>query len=255
MKALLILGLALLLAAGVWWTGKRNATPDAAFAEKLYQKGVLNATGRDELLRRIRAGTLKVTETDLANDQVTEVAGSGPAAILAFCGEAFEMEFQYRTSNQEMLYELMEADKAADLPTNKSRVRVVSKYAAALKRFHNDTAALTRWYLQQLPARLRIEYAVPAEDSASEMGWTIYPPLSASEPELTHWVSERRSVFGKTRTRTARDLFALGLIEKPVYEELQRQLKRGQLRTEAQVCRMASELVPHPATYARAKAE
>ncbi|MDO7849405.1 hypothetical protein Q5H92_23780 [Hymenobacter sp. M29] len=256
MKALLILGLALLLAAGVWWTGKRGAGPGAAFAERLYQKGVLNAAGRAELLSRMRKGTLSVWETDSTGEQTAQVPTNGPPGILAFCAEAFQNEFQYRTFNQEMLYELMElANDSADQAPGKSRVRVVSKYAATLKRFHNDTVAFTRWYRQQLPARLRIEDAIRAEDSVGEMGWTIYPPLSAISPPLTHWISEQRSAFGKTRTRTARDLFALGLIEQPVYEELQRQLRMGQLRTEAEVCHTASELTQHRATYARTKAE
>ncbi|MDO7854394.1 hypothetical protein [Hymenobacter convexus] len=255
MKALLILGLALLLAAGVRWAGKREAGPGAAFAERLYQKGVLNAAGRDELLRRLRTGSLSVWETDSTGEQTSQVPANGPAGILAFCAEAFEREFQYRTYNEEMLRDMVAADDSADVPAGQPRGQLARRYAAALKRFQNDTAAAKRWYLQQLPARLRLEEAVPAEDSVGELGWTIYPPLSANTPPLTHWISERRSVFGKTRTRTARDLFALGLLEKPVYEELQRQLKQGQLRTEAEVCQRASELTQHRTTYARTKAE
>lgn len=255
MKALLILGLALLLAVAVKWTGRRETTPGMAFAEKLYQQGLLNAAGRDELRHRLRAGTLSVWEKHQFGDDVKEQTTNGPPGILAFCDEAFQREFQYRTFDQDMLYTMAEADTASDQPADRNRVRIASKYAAALKRLHNDTAALRRWYREQLPARLRLEEAVPAEDSVAQIGWTIYPPLSALTPPLNHWIGEQRSVFGKTRTRTAHDLFAVGLLEKPVYEELQRQLKQGQLRTEAEVCHQAAELVQHRATYARAKAE
>ncbi|MBF9142262.1 hypothetical protein [Hymenobacter properus] len=230
MKALLILGLALLLAAGVWWTGRRTAGPNAAFADKLYQRGLLNATGRAELLRRMRKDSLRVWDTDsLFSEQVTQISSNGPAGILAFCTEAFEREFQYRTYNEEMLQDLVATDDSADVPAGRPRGQLARRYAAALKRFHHDTAAAQRWYLQQLPARLRLEEAVPAEDSVGQLGCTIYPPLSA-QPAMNHWIGERRSVFGKTRTRTARDLFELGLIENPVYEELRRQLQLGQRR-------------------------
>jgi len=54
MKALLILGLAVLLAVVVRFVGQRTTTPGTAFAERLYRARLLTAAGRDELLRRMR---------------------------------------------------------------------------------------------------------------------------------------------------------------------------------------------------------
>lgn len=232
-----------------YWTAVPSRQDD--MANRLYQRRILSAAGRQELRRRLRAHTLVVREYDQVTQTTTEQPSTSAAAILAFCAEAFDAEFTYRT-----------LDTGAITPPLDSVGADATRLAAALtpyeqarQQFGEDTLAFQRWYVAQLPARLRLEEAIPAEDSLphTHQGWTIYPPLR--RPTLTHWIHAQRSVFGKTRTRTARDLYALGLIEQPVYALLLEQLQQGQLQTEEQVCQQAAELTMHRARYANNKAK
>ncbi|MBF9220146.1 hypothetical protein [Hymenobacter ruricola] len=251
MKALLILGLALLLAAGVWWTGKRNAGPNADFAEKLYRAGVLNAAGRDELLRRMQHNELKYERTDPLTQNSQEVFGTTRASVLNFCAEAFQAESAYRMPDVASS-DLFIAGQAPDSEESRAARQ---EFAQELKRFGGDTSALVRYRFDQQPARCKIEQAIPAEDSLPPGGWTIYPPLSIAPTGGQHWISERRSVWGKTRTRTARDLQAVGLLDAAAYRELQQGLQRGTLFNEMQVCQRAADLMQRPETFAQGFAE
>ena len=250
MKALLILGLALLLAAGVWWTGKRAAAPNAGFVEKLYQQGLLNAAGRDELLRRMRANELKFEHTDPLTHSSQEIQGTNRASVLNFCAEAFQTEFIYRLPTPDMeASDLYIAGQASD-PEKQAAVQ--KKLAQELKQFGGDTNAWLRHRYAQQPARVRIEDAIPAEDSLPRGGWTIYPPMSSpgGRPGLHHWISERRSVWGKTRTRTARDLLAVGLLDETAYQQLQKAMQESFMQ-ESEVCQMATTLMQRRQTYAQ----
>nr|GFB72077.1 inositol-phosphate phosphatase [Tanacetum cinerariifolium] len=81
---------------------------------------------------------------------------------------------------------------------------------AALRKTPVDTAAL----LQQFaPPGAAVEQAIRREDpparAANDTGWTIYPPLVGAGSTQQDQIAATRSAFGKTRTRTARDLYDL----------------------------------------------
>ena len=116
---------------------------------------------------------------------------------------------------------------------------------AALRQQPVDTAALQRRF-----AHSPIEQAIREEDPPvrrpDAQGWTIYPPLNPqAQKDL---VAASRSVFGKTRTRTARDLYELGLLTQPDYARVQQALAAQQLPTEAAVCQLAAQLALDRAT-------
>ncbi|WP_460555723.1 hypothetical protein [Hymenobacter daeguensis] len=250
MKALLILGLALLLALAVRYFGPPAAGPGAAVAERLYAVKLLNAAGRDELLRRMRANELKMERTDPFTDSRQEIPATNRASILSFCADAFQTELGYRLPTPDLeASDLYIAGQALD-PEKQTAAQ--HKLEQELKRFGGDTNAWLRHRYAQQPARTRIEEAIPTEDSLPKEGWTIYPPMSGLGvgPGLHHWISESRSVFGKTRTRTAHDLLAVGLLDKAAYQELQRIMRRGFLR-EAEVCQAAAAIMQRRQTYAQ----
>ncbi|WP_277232710.1 hypothetical protein [Hymenobacter sp. YC55] len=224
---------------------------EASIPEELYQRQILSAAGRDELLTRMRLGKLRIQEQDELTQTIEEESSNSPAAILAFCAEAFAAEFDYRTLDTEaMTVALASAsDSTSDIKSSEAK----TKYEQAQQRFKGDTAAFQQWYYEQLPARLKIEQAIAAEDSMLQMGWTIYPPLT--QPALHHWIHEKRSVLGKTRTRTVQDLYELNLIDATAYKQLQSLLKQDRLPTEVQVCQKAAELALHHAKYAKNKAK
>jgi len=244
-----MLGLAFLLALAVWFytrTAPLQPAGASIIAEQLYQRRLLSLAGRDELLRRIRHGELSIQDYDELHQTTAEQQSNGPAAILAFCVEAFQTEFNYRT--QELDVEAAAATGDSSYVDAQKASAIFNKYTQALARFKGDTAAFQRWYYQQLPARFKIENAIKAEDSLRQGGWTIYPPIGGL-PASHHWINNQRSVFGKTRTRTARDLQELGLIDAEVYQHLQELLHTGQLINEEQVCEKAASEMRHRADY------
>ncbi|WP_143436594.1 hypothetical protein [Hymenobacter crusticola] len=218
----------------------------STIAEQLYQRHLLSLAGRDELLRRIRHGDLRIQEYDELHQTVTEQQSNSPAAILAFCVEAFKAEFNYRT--QELDVEVAAATGDSSYVDTQKSSAIFDKYRQALARFKGDTVAFQQWYYRQLPARFKIENAIKAEDSLLQGGWTIYPPIGGL-PASHHWINNQRSVFGKTRTRTARDLREIGLIDVAVYQHLQELLRNGQLITEEQVCTKAASEMQYRANY------
>jgi hypothetical protein len=122
---------------------------------------------------------------------------------------------------------------------------------AELRKTPVDTAALLRQFAK---AGSSVEQAIREEDplirSTGGAGWTIYPPLGSGVGSTQQdWIAATRSAFGKTRTRTARDLFELGLLSQPDYEQVQQELAAQQLTTEAMVCQVAAQLALARATY------
>jgi hypothetical protein len=261
MKALLILGLALLLAVVVRLVGRRSTGAGPAFAERLYQHHLLTAAGRDELLRRMRQNELKFEQKDPLTHTVQKHFGTNRASILNFCAEAFQTEFNYREFGMadDLLLAASDDDQliagSAGPPTPESQARR-KRYQDELKRLGGDTAALLRWYYDQQPARLKIEQAIPAEDPMPQ-GWTIYPPMGGpyGTKALHHWIDERRSIWGKTRTRTAHDLLAVGLLDQAAYQELQKAMALGGFMSEMQVCQAAAGIMQRRETHAQEMAQ
>ncbi|RTQ48105.1 hypothetical protein EJV47_16845 [Hymenobacter gummosus] len=255
MKPLLYLCLTTALLLGLLRATRRPAAP-ADVAEQLLRRGILNAAGRAELQRRLRGGELRTEIRNPLTQVSTQWRDNSPAAVLAFCAEAFRQAFIYRTLPPELgpsdVYlggEALALSDSLSAPARAQRQRV----ADLLRRFQGDTAAVMREMYRQLPAQYHLEDKIKAEDSVAEGGWTIFPPL-ASLPRQ-HWIADGRSTLGKTRTRTARDLHALGLLDDAALRQVLAGIRSGQLRTEADVCQRGSELMQLAATAGPRRAE
>lgn len=207
----------------------------STIANRLYERQILNDEGRDELQRRITAKALHVEYTVPGSETHYPHQAVDAATVLAFCTEAFQAEMGYRTAMNTEVSDLYIAGQAP----NSGAIQVQrQKWEAALRQAKGDTAAVLRQWAS--PGQL-LEEKIPAEDTVASGGWTLYPPLSrAGLP--AHSIADTRSIFGKTRTRTARDFYELGLLTKPDYEVLRQELANKSLLREEQVCERAAQL-------------
>ena len=201
----------------------------AAMADQLYERQILSKAGREELKRQLADGRLLSPYSLPGTSRDGMLNGPTPSAVLQFCAQAFQAA-QMRRS--------------VSLTERQER-----QLQAALRQAPVDTAALLRRFAAP---GATVERAIRQEDPPvrSASGWTIYPPLTSgvgdTRPDL---IAATRSAFGKTRARTARDLYELGLLTQPDYEQVQHELAAQQLATEAGVCQLAAQLVLARATY------
>jgi len=219
----------------------------ATIADRLYARQVLSATGRDELKRRIAAHALRV---DFAlpgsNSAYNSHRAVDPATVLDFCVTAFQAEVAYRSGIDDAeLSDLYIAGQVLDSTAKRKQRQGQQRFAAAIREAKGDTMAALRRFMS--PGQL-LEEKIPAEDSVDTNGWTIYPPLSFRNLPR-HYIADTRSVFGKTRTRTARDLYELGLLTKTNYAVLTKELAAGELKSEIAVCQRAAELALEVAVH------
>jgi hypothetical protein len=212
----------------------------ATIADRLYERQILSKTGREELQRRIAAHRLQVEYAVPGTEYEHPHQAVDPATVLAFCAEAFQAEQGYRTGLSGVNSDLYIAGRPPDSAAMRAGQQ---QFAAALRRAGGDTVAALRQFAT--PGQL-LEEEIKAEDSVKETGWTIYSPLSSSSLPA-HCIADSRSIWGKTRTRTARDLYELGLLKEPDYALVKQELASGKLLTEEAVCQRAAELALHQA--------
>lgn len=208
----------------------------ATIADRLYERQILSAAGRDTLQQRIAAHALRATYQAPGRAATYADTLADPATVLAFCSELFQQELFYRLDFGHGYSSLSDSGAA----------RLRQRFAAALHDTHGDTAAAARRLAS--PPQL-IESQIRAEDSLSRTGWTIYPPLSALPAAITPGIAATRSVMGKTRTRTARDFYELGLVSEPHYAVLRRELAAGTLTDEVRLSQRAAELALETVSY------
>jgi hypothetical protein len=225
----------------------------ATIADRLYERQVLSAAGRDELKRRIAAHALSVTYK-LPGDHLVEPQHRAvdPATVLGFCTDAFLAELAYRSGigEETELSDIYIAGQVLDSTVGRKRRQAQQRFAAALREAKGDTMAVLRQFMS--PGQL-LEEKIPAEDSVEHGGWTIYPPLGR-DGLPPHCIADTRSIFGKTRTRTARDLYELSLLTKPDYAVVTKELAAGELTSELAVCQRAADLALDKAVYAARRA-
>jgi hypothetical protein len=254
-KPLLYLCLTTALLLGLLRVTRHQSAP-ADVADQLLRRGILNAAGRTELQRRLRGGELRTETPSPLTQESTEWRSNSPAAVLAFCAEAFQQAFVYRNLPAEFgppaVYVGGDALDPTDSLSAPARAEQ-QRFAASLQRFHGDTAAAMQAWYRQLPAQYHLEEKIKGEDSVAAGGWTIFPPVAPLPRQ--HWIADQRSTLGKTRTRTAHDLHALGLLDDAALRQLLAEIRGGQLRTEAELCRRGSELMLLAATAGPRRAE
>jgi hypothetical protein len=225
----------LLALLGLWACHGRAQAPAegdqwaATIADRLYERQILSKAGREELKRQLVDGRLFDTYSLLGSSRDRVVNGATPAAVLRFCVQAFQTAQMQRSGS---------------LTERQER-----QLQAALRKTPVDTAALLRQFTSPGAA---VEQAIREEDPPVRptSGWTIYPPLTSGAGNgRQDLIAATRSAFGKTRSRTARDLYDLGLLTQPDYEQVQQELAAQQLLNEADVCQLAAQLALVRATY------
>jgi len=219
-----------------------------AIAKKLHVKKILSDSGTKELLKRIDDRSLFIEEQGfnvVFQDIQQPGKKSGYASILAFCYEAFLRE------------ELVRGGFNSNTNPNKENAR----RNKALKKYEDDPEGYEEWYKKNADRDMRsekkrrkkylmIEAAIPAEDAEIDTGWTIYPPIwSISGGTKGSYIHESRSVRGKTRSRTARDLFEIGLIDETVLNDLELAIKDSVISSESDVLKVAAEQTVFYYTY------
>lgn len=208
----------------------------ATIADRLYERQILSAAGRDTLKQRIEGRALWATYRAPGRDDEYADTLTDPATVLVYCSELFQQEFFYR----------LDFGRGFSPLSDSATARLRQRFAAALHDTHGDTAAAMR---QLASPQQLIEGRIRAEDSLSQRGWTIYPPLSALPSVSAPGIAESRSVMGRTRTRTARDFYELGLVSAPQYAVLRHELATGQLTDEQQVSARAAALALEAVSY------
>lgn len=198
-----------------------------AFAEKLYQVEILSEKGKDALKERIEKNQIaRFGESDLTaygEPLPTEVTVS---SILNFCAHVFAHEFFYRSGfTEEVKAEVEKRFLKGDKELSEKEAEQVE--------------AQIMVYIQGLD-RPKIESAIPMEDTLLSEGFSgfIGEPYKNIENGLVH---HKRSVIGKTRTRTINDLNKIGLINNQIYQDIINESKSNELLWEAMIFEYAAE--------------
>jgi hypothetical protein len=180
-----------------------------SYGEKLASVKILNEEGKKRMIETIRDSTIA--------DFTAVEQGLYPSrsSILTFCYLAFLNELSYRSgltlTPREQRYHLKQIAKA-----NKYAADDPEKYEEIIS---DLTARGNRLFERHGRERSKIEESIPVEDYVAD-SWRVLPLFPQPVNIDGRAVHPTRSVMGKTRTRTARDLLNIGLIDDKVYKEL-----------------------------------
>ncbi len=205
-----------------------------AFAEKLHHRKILNEAGKKQLLQSIDGSDIY---------SIVKEYGKGitKSSILRFCASAFISEKMYRIGYRQ--------------PTKKELERKQEKYRKAAEDFKNDPEAYEKWLDEQSAQEVkqlkpsRIEEKIREEDPQLNYEWVT--PLFGLNVGTQSIIDKTRSVFGKTRSRTAKDLYEIGLINERVYTEIKKHLADSTISDEGEVCLLSSEKLRYYEDYPR----
>ncbi len=197
---------------------------------------------------------VKFLETTLSAEPEQYFRGTHPTegvalmskeGILWFCYAAFINEFIYRSGamlpNRELIRDQRRltrmARKSADDPEAYQQLTndiSGKEYSLSRKRF--------KGYL--------IEERIAAEDSIS-LKWRVLPLFGSVRQSKRGLVHKSRSTIGKTRTRTAREIFEIGLINERILNEIEAKLADSIITTEDEVFAFAAERAKYYNDYPR----
>ena len=208
-------------------------------AEELRQVGILSPQGYDELRDTI---LIDNWEREISNPLGVEdtnyyASTLSSSHLLLFLQDAFTAEFYYRLGLQLQIdaYEHF-SDSTDNHPADST---LYSQYAV---------------YVDSLMAGFRghrIETAIGIEDSIGDLSYSI--PVNWAVMRFSgaphSLIGDSRSVLGKTRTRTARDLLRVGLITEAMYEGAVARIRAEELPSEKDVVGYLAERVIEAEDY------
>lgn len=193
-------------------------------AKQLYQKEILSEKGQNILLARLKAGKLvRMRQPTMSDGEISMVEGAYASTFLQFCTEAFLREFSFRMALEERK-KIMMALYNQNLP-DKEFDRVYQEEIAKV-------------------AAIQIEVNIPWEDAPPTKQWSSHMNAAFdtnSDDMPTQLVHANRSVTGKTRSRTLKELLEIGLINETIYQEIATQLEGGNVIPEYELLQMAAQ--------------
>ncbi len=213
-------------------------------AHLLGEKKILGEEGEKYLMRLFSTAPDKHFGGLYMDEEYALMSKEG---ILWFCYAAFLNELMYRSG--------------ANLP-NREIQRDQRRLNRMAKKLANDPEAYQQLvnsmsekeYSSRKRFRgFRIEERIVAEDSLPA-GWRVLPLFGANQKLRKGLVHKTRSTIGKTRTRTAKELFEMGLINEVVFREIEGKLADTTITTEDQVFAFGAERTKYYAEYPRLRA-
>ncbi len=208
-----------------------------AIAHSLGERRILSDAGTKYLIKKLSDES--ATYDPFAEDNYPLRSKEG---ILRFCHAAFFHEYLYRIG--------------AMLP-NRDQKRDQRRLARKARKFRDDPEAYQQLVNSlsekqyHLPKRFRgylIEARIRAEDSLPRM-WRVLPLFGPGQELRKGLIHATRSTIGKTRTRTAKDLLELELIDQRIWRELNDHLADSSITTEDEVLRFAAERAKYYVDY------
>ena len=209
-------------------------------AEELRQVGILSPQGYDALRDTILTDNWEREISNPLGVEDTSYYASklSSSHLLLFLRGAFAAEFYYRLGIELQLEAYQHfSDSTGIYPSDST---AYSQYAAQV----DSLMAGFRGH--------RIEAAIGTEDSIGDLSYTI--PANWAMTRLSglphSLIGDSRSVLGKTRTRTARDLLRVGLITEAMYEGAVARIRAEELPLEMDVIGYLAKQVIKAEDYA-----
>lgn len=204
--------------------------------QKMKDKQMLAESGEKYVLERI----------DYANRELTGVFENGIPmhSLLSLFGVAFQesmylrMGFHLFKDNQ--LKRKRRSEDKEDVPkqpTKKEQKKMIKAYKELEKKY----------------PYLAVERNLPVEDKDFQESFVFYGFGQGVAKE--DYIHPKRSTIGKTRTRTAQELLAMGIISSEVYAKIKEGIDNKEIMTEAGVFGTASEWTKYYAEYTENKAK
>jgi len=208
-----------------------------SYANKLYEKEILSKKGKEALIKAIQNQSLEREATPNWKDGSFSIyKENSMITLLAFCARAFwndrdyRMAFEKRVEVTDRLMKNIDYEKLSEA----DKIKLQKKYQRLC---------------EQIAPQMQIESRIPDEDSVIHSEWISFPHLQKRKNEEFGWTHPKRSVLGKTRTRTARELFEIGIIDSRVYTEVRQALSDSSIADESGLFAYATERTNYYATY------
>ena len=219
-----------------------SKTDALAVADRLYRVQILSDHGKAVLIDQIRKEDLRYLRYGQSrnewDDGEIRFSRSG---MLTFLKYAFltDLAYRYGLLDYDRLYNNLLNEHGASPPSPADDLRLRTRVKKLMANFEGH----------------RIEAAIEPEPGyvAQNEGFTWYMTTFADvlKPQL---ISHTRSVTGKTRRRTLRDLRNLGLLDEKVYETINEALSADQPAHEHTLIEYAAQLMSGVENYPQDRA-
>ncbi|MDF1694800.1 MAG: hypothetical protein P1U56_03175 [Saprospiraceae bacterium] len=187
-----------------------------ALADGLYDIELLSDKGRKELKELININKFERPLTNLIEFGGPKVKrGLSKSQVLIYLRDAFFTDYYHRTGilRRRALMEKFGPINIKGNTTSKEAQKQIKAYHHKIDELMVDFEGF------------EIEKAIPFEGDSSVLGWTAFPSLLGSKiGDEINRIHSKRSVMGKTKTRTLRDLLALRLINPYVFEKIEKKI-------------------------------